>query len=146
MYFQILVDLIYSFWPFRSQTKILSLKSFRTQDPKTYTTLYKTYVRPIIEYNTSIWSPNLISDIKRIESIQAKFTRTLFQKLNTNYRDYQYQLELLDLESLESRRLKNDLTLVYKFQNNVINLNMEKFFTKSTLNTKYRRNLLEVVT
>ena len=114
------------------------LRSFRTQDPKTYTTLYKTYVRPIIEYNTCIWSPNLISDIKRIQSIQTKFTRTLFQKLNTNYRNYQHRLELLELESLESRRLRNDLTLVYKFQNNLINHNMDNFFTKSTLNTKYK--------
>ena len=122
------------------------LRSFRTQNPNTYTTLYKTYVRPIIEYNCSIWNPNQyikyqtpinLSDIRRIESVQTKFTRLLCQKLNINYDNYQHRLNILQMETLESRRLKADLILVYKFQNNLIDLNMDEFFTKSNLNTKY---------
>ena len=37
--------------------------------------VYTTYVRPKLEYNTSIWSPYLIKDIAKIESIQKQFTR-----------------------------------------------------------------------
>ena len=113
------------------------LRTFKTSNIHTYTTLYKTYVRSIIEYNSSIWNLNLKSDIIKIESIQAKFTRLLCQKLNIKYKDYSHRLIILNLESLELRRLKSDLTLVYKIHNNILNLNTQNFFTKSNIKNKY---------
>jgi len=36
---------------------------------------YKVYVRPLLEYNSVIWSPSTIHDIETIESVQRLFIR-----------------------------------------------------------------------
>ena len=38
---------------------------------------YITYVRPLLEYNSPIWSPASIKDIRRIEGVQRKFTKRI---------------------------------------------------------------------
>ena len=113
------------------------LRSFHTSNTKTYTSLYKTYVRPIIEYNCSIWNPNLTSNIRKIESIQTKFTKTLCQKLNIKYQNYAHRLEMLNLETLEVRRLKTDLILLFKIHNNLLDIKFDEFFTKNLITTNY---------
>ena len=44
---------------------------------------YTTYVRPLVDYNSIIWSPHYKQDIERIESVQCRFTERLpgFKKL-----------------------------------------------------------------
>lgn len=113
------------------------IRTFNNQNPQIYTQLFKTYVRSIIEYNSSIWNLNLIKDIRKIESIQIQFTQKLCQKLNIKYSSYNHRLKILNLETLEIRRLKSDLKLVYKIHNNLINLNINEFFTQSTLDNSY---------
>ena len=70
-------------------------------------------------------------------NIQIQFTQRLCQKLNIKYENYTHRLEILNLETLETRRLKHDLILVYKFHSNLINLNFNEFFTKNTLDKIY---------
>ena len=96
------------------------IKTFKPRDPHLYITLYKTYIRTIVEYNASIWSPYLIKDIIKAEYTQKKFTRQICKKLNLKYNNYLDRLRILKLESLEKRRLKLDLILVYKILNNLI--------------------------
>ena len=36
------------------------------------------YVRPMLEYNSVIWSPHLKCDIERIEKVQRQFTQRLY--------------------------------------------------------------------
>ena len=38
---------------------------------------FVTYVRPVVEYNTVIWSPFNKCDIKRVEKVQWLFTKWL---------------------------------------------------------------------
>ena len=113
------------------------LKSFKTPNPTFYTNLYKLYVRPITEYNSTTWSPFLISDVEKIESIQRTFTRKLLQKLNISYIDYQDRLLILNLETLEIRRVKLDLIFVYKILNNLVDLNSCDFFQINQIVSTY---------
>ena len=39
------------------------------------TPLFKSIVRPILEYANVVWSPYMIKDIKRIEDVQRCFTK-----------------------------------------------------------------------
>ena len=50
-------------------------KCFTHSDAKTLVFAFKVYVRPILEYNSEIWSPYLLSDIKKLEKVQRKFTK-----------------------------------------------------------------------
>ena len=64
---------------------------------------YKVYVRPILEYCSPVWSPYLLHEVDEIERVQRYFTRRLQGLKSFSYTD---RLFLLDLESLELRRLK----------------------------------------
>ena len=44
-------------------------RSFQLRSISFLTSLFKTYVRPILEYNTSVQNPHLVMDIDRIESV-----------------------------------------------------------------------------
>ena len=39
--------------------------------------MFCTYVRPILEYNSACWSPCLIKDIVKVESVQRRFTKRI---------------------------------------------------------------------
>ena len=86
---------------------------------------YIVYVRPILEYCTCVWSPYLLEDIRKIESVQRYFTRRLFPKNSYSYNE---RLFLLNLESLEGRRLKYDLKMYFKIMNNLTIINPNDFF------------------
>lgn len=115
----------------RSKSNMLShliIRTFSPKNTKLLVNLYKTYVRPIMEYNTCTWSTQIQSDIKEIESVQRTFTRRICQRANISYSSYNDRLKKLDLESLESRRIKNDLIFLYKIINNLVDVNFEEYF------------------
>jgi len=73
--------------------------------------LYKSLVRPHVEYCTPVWSPCYQKDMILIERVQHRFTRMIsgFSKLS-----YYKRLELFGLWSLEERRNRADLIEVFK--------------------------------
>ncbi|EFO95251.1 hypothetical protein CRE_08695 [Caenorhabditis remanei] len=75
---------------------------------------YKVFIRPIIEYGSTIYSPTLKCLIKKLESVQKSFIYRCSKKFNFEYISYFKTLETYELESLEYRRLLNDLVYLYK--------------------------------
>jgi len=69
------------------------------------------YVRPIVEYNSIIWSPSTARDTDAVESVQRRFTKRLPTLKNLSYRE---RLKFLNIFSLELRRLHTDLFWCYK--------------------------------
>ena len=51
---------------------------FPLQVPATKARAFKVYARPLLEYASQAWSPYQLKDIKRIESIQRRFTKRLY--------------------------------------------------------------------
>jgi len=64
-------------------------------------------------------------DIRRVESVQRKFTKRL-----PSYRDLSYadRRKLLELNTLEQRRLKFDLVMCYKTVFGLVKLEFSEFF------------------
>ena len=56
------------------------------RDTNFQVTLYTTYIRPIIEYNTSIWNSYYVHDVKLVQNVQRKFTKFL---PGLSYKPYQ---------------------------------------------------------
>ncbi len=95
----------------------LILKCFHSRDLTLLTKAYTTYVRPLLEYGSTVWNPCYIGDINTIESVQRSFTyRALLKCRIKNSGDLRYEdrLRLMCLERLELRRLYFDLTDVFK--------------------------------
>ena len=86
-------------------------RTFVGRDPRILLCLYKTLVRPHLEYAVSAWSPQYKKDKALLERIQHRFTRMFpgFSKLS-----YEDRLQRLGLWSLEERRNRADLIEVYK--------------------------------
>ena len=122
------------------------IKSFKSRNFKFYVNQYNLFIRPKLEYNVNIWTPALKGDIKKVESIQATFTRLLCKKLNFKYNNYPHRCEILKLETLEIRRIKYDLITFYKILNNLIHLDFNNFFKFNTNIARYnlRRHELTI--
>jgi len=90
---------------------------------------YLVYVRPLVEYNSVVWSPYTMQDIETIERVQRRFTKDLpgFRKLI-----YKDRLRRLHLPSLELRRLQVDLMWCYKILFGIVDTSTEDFFVPST--------------
>jgi len=87
--------------------------------------MFKTYIRPLLEYKSQIWSPYLLKDIDKIENVQRSFTKRL---PGMNSKSYQQRLRALHLQSLELRRIVNDLVLFQKIVHGIIGVNTGDFF------------------
>ena len=111
------------------------LKGFISNDPHLLVLAYKIYVRPILEYNSPIWSPWLISDVKCIERVQRCFTRTICKRTGISELSYSDRLHNLGLQSLEYRRIFSDLVLCYKIVYQTVDLKRDDFFYIPLLST-----------
>ena len=94
--------------------------------------MYIVYIRPILEYNTQIWSPYNVGDIDLIEGIQRKFTKSLLGFANL---PYYVRLNRLNLQPLEIRCIFFDLILLYKIVHGLIDINTSDFFQYNTNST-----------
>ena len=90
--------------------------------------MYKAYVRPKAEHNTQVWSPYLKKDIKRIEQIQKRFTRTACMRCQIPFSSYEDRLFKLNLLSLEHRRIYHDLVYLFKIINHLTDIKFENYF------------------
>ena len=84
---------------------------FRDRSPEVMLQLFKSLVRPILEYCCLVWDPSKSGDIKSIENVQRCFTRRLDGMQNL---DYWERLKVLNLMSLQRRRQRYMLIHVWK--------------------------------
>ena len=77
-------------------------RTFSYLSRKSFILLYKSLVRPHLEYANVIWFPYLKRQSSAIEKIQRRVTRLLFDPDTLNYRD---RMQYLRLPSLKYRRL-----------------------------------------
>jgi hypothetical protein len=58
---------------------------YQWSDPEVLTKLYTTVVRPHLEYAAPVWSPELIKDISKLESVQKFALRVCTKQWNVPY-------------------------------------------------------------
>ena len=78
-----------------------------------------TYARPLVEYCSCILSPHQLYLIQKIERVQKYFTRRALHGTDLHYKE---RLQVLNLESLEIRRIKSDVKLCFKIVNGLCDL------------------------
>ncbi len=85
-------------------------------------TLYKTLVRPLLEYNSSVWAPYQSTLISDIERVQVRFIRVVGCRMGYNYLEVPVPLlkSHFRLHDLDIRRRIHDSVLLMKLINGVV--------------------------
>lgn len=98
-----------------------------------FITLYKSLVRPILEYCNLIWFPHLRRHNIMIERIQRRATKLISELEMLSYTE---RLRALKLDTLYFRRRRADLIQVYRIINKLDHINFEDFFEFDTGRTR----------
>ena len=80
------------------------LRTFETRERTPMMTLYKTLVRPLLEYSSPLWTPTSKEEIKKLEDIQKPFVKKI-KGVSPNYETACKQLQLYTLEERRARYL-----------------------------------------
>lgn len=116
----------------------LILRCFMCRDPNVLFKAFTVYVRPLLEYCSPVWAPVYKGDIDLLERVQRRFTKRLNGLENLPYAD---RLQLLgNAETLELRRLKYDIIMIYKIVTGSVALDFNDFLASIII------RVLEVIT
>ena len=117
----------------------LIVRSITYKSKEIMVPLFKTLVRPHLEYAQAVWSPYKRKYINQLESIQRHFTKYIIGMYNLSYED---RMKSLHLPSLEYRRLRGDLIEVFKICHNlydpVTTKSLIKFNVTNTRSHNYK--------
>jgi hypothetical protein len=98
--------------------KVLGMlkRTFQHNSIDLWRKLYKTYVRPHLEYAVPVWCPNRLGLISLLEKVQRRATKIP----NTlRYLKYEDRLLALGIDKLETRRVRGDLIQMFKARRNL---------------------------
>lgn len=102
----------------------LITRAFKDPTPEVFLKLYKTFIRPRLEYAQSIWSPYYVGDIEALERVQRRATKVPPELRNLSY---ETRLLRLGLPTLYQRRLRGDLIETYKVISGHYNCDLDVF-------------------
>ena len=108
-----------------SQVMAVIRKSFQLIDKKTLPLLFKTLVRPHLEYGNIVWGPFNRADQRRVEGVQRRATKLVPELRNLPYPE---RLQALNLPSLYYRRRRGDMIAVYQMLHGGFDLDQSIFF------------------
>ena len=104
-------------------------RSFVNREKQTILSLYKSVVRPKLEYCIQAWRPHLTKDIELMERVQHRATKLISSLRKETYEN---RVKLLGLTTLETRRLRGDLIEAFKIMKGFEDISWNKFFKMSS--------------
>ena len=107
-------------------------RSFELIDRTTLPLLFKTLVRPHLEYGNLVWGPFNRADQQQVERVQRRAT-----KLVPDLRDRPYpaRLQALGMPSLYHRRRRGDVIAVFQLLHGGYDVDPGKFFRPTVVET-----------
>ena len=127
--------------------------TFKHLNADMFKMLFKSLVRPHLEYASTVWSPYYKTDIENLEKVQRRATKFITEISELPYRD---RLQYLDLPTLQYRRLRQDLLFIYKYINDLLSLDTQThckscihstsmFMPSNSQNTRGHNQKLQIV-
>ena len=95
-------------------------RTFDHLTDKTFVQLYKSLIRPMLEYGHSVWSPDQKTLQREVEDVQKRATK-LISRLKD--KPYHQRLQELKLPSLQFRRLRGDMIDTFKYTSGIYDTN-----------------------
>ena len=115
-------------------------RNLRLSNEHTKTSAYRSMVRPLLEYCSTVWSPYTKEDIKKIEMVQRRAARYVTNRYH-NTSSVTSMLEHLEWETLEARRTKNQLVMFFKIIRGLVDIPAERYLTPASTRTRSKHSL-----
>jgi len=96
------------------------------RDSHTFPTIYKSFIRPLLETAAPVWNPTKREDVNRIEKVQKRALRMISDLGSLSYED---RLKTLGIQSLEDRRRRGDAIEAFKTLNGFNNVDPREWFS-----------------
>ena len=87
------------------------LKSTVCRSPEFMLALFRTHIRPIIEYCSCVWHSGYLGDLRALEAVQRRWTKRISGMSDL---EYGCRLRSLDMYSVQGRLLRADLIQCWK--------------------------------
>ena len=101
-------------------------RTFSSFDRDALLHLYKTLIRPVLEYSSCVWHPLLKKDIEKLEKVQRRATKLVRSLRNL---DYPSRLRSLKLPTLAYRRHRSDMLQVFRLVTGIDDFDPSQFFS-----------------
>ena len=108
-------------------------RGFTALDCKSLSVLYKTIIRPHLEYGNVVWHPRYKGDEEKIESIQRRASKLISELKPLEYSE---RLKRLDIPTLYYRRARGDMIECFKYLNGIYNIKCELFMLDRNSKTR----------
>jgi len=104
-------------------------RTIKSRSPDILISIYKSIVRPHLEFCSPAWAPHYKKDSELLEKVQHRFTRMFGELRGLEYRE---RLDKLGLWTLEERRNRADLIEVYRMDKGISCTPLEAMFEKDS--------------
>lgn len=101
--------------------------TFRGCSPATASLLYKSYVRPILEFAGPAWFPTFHRDMELLERLQRRATRLPYG-LDRNRPSYSERLNIMGITEFQRRRSRGDLIVTFRALNGFFGVDLSSLF------------------
>lgn len=116
-------------------------RNFRDLDKEEFLIIYKTYIRPHLEYCIQAWAPHLAKDIETLERVQRAATKLVPSLRKCSYEE---RLRRLGITTLRTRRERGDLIETYKIMTGKERVDQSQFFQLARNEYSLRGHSLKV--
>ena len=116
-------------------------RAFHYRKKSALVPLFKTFVRPKLEFAVAAWNPWTEQDKKRLEKVQERMVRMLSDVQGDTYEE---KLKDAGLTTLEERRNRGDAIETFKTLKGLNGIKKEKWFELETEDTRATRRNTEV--
>ena len=100
-------------------------RNLRINSPELKSIAYKSLVRPTVEYASTVWDSYTKHNRDRLEMVQRRAARYVLHHYERTA-SVKEMLEQLNWETLELRRRKARLTMLYKMLYNLVEIDHQK--------------------
>lgn len=118
-----------------NNTRAFLSRNFHRCPPEIKEATYKIYVRPTVEYASSVWDPHTQLNIRKVEQVQRNSAR--YVTGNYDWRSsVTSMLDDLKWPTLESRRRQTRLAMMYRIRFDMVDIDWRDYLTEAKSRTR----------
>ena len=98
---------------------------------------YKTMVRPILEYSSTVWDPHQQANTKSLEQVQRRAARYVFNDFSSRTPGcVTKMIDDLNWEPLEVRRRHDRLIVLYRIEHGLVDIPADRYLSRNDCRTR----------